>query len=175
MFLRYFWDLVIKFCNMKKEEETYEVKKKNKAIRPSLSPRVLYAWASAGCVSTLLSLRQGRGLRSLHDLHTPTQQVSSLPTSILPKPTTQHTLPTSQCQSCSTNNKIPKTDIGSWAERSAKQSSQPLASSYLYESTRLKRESVPVTPCLIFLNSAGILGMHQHHPASKANQCGCWD
>lgn len=33
MFLRYFWDLVIKFCNMKKKEETYEVKEKTESYK----------------------------------------------------------------------------------------------------------------------------------------------
>ena len=74
----------------------------------------------------------------------------------------------------SMNNKNPETDIGAQAERSEKQSSQPLESSYLYKIFRLKRERVPVSSPLLFLSSVRIKGGH-HRPISMANYYGCWD
>ena len=67
------------------------------------------------------------------------------------------------------SNKNPETDVGDQAERSEKQISQPLESSYLYETFRLKRETVSVSPHLLFLSSAGIKGVYHHCLACVAD------
>ena len=63
------------------------------------------------------------------------------------------------------NNKTQSQVLGGKAERSAKQSSQPLESSDLYEIFRLKRASSH----LIFLPSAAIKSVHHHCLVSMAN------
>ncbi|CAO2608838.1 hypothetical protein LEMLEM_LOCUS13971 [Lemmus lemmus] len=66
---------------------------------------------------------------------------------------------------CNTNNKNPGTDIGVQVEDQKSKADKPLESPQLYEICRLK-ERVPVSPCLIFLSSAGV---HHHCPASMAD------